>query len=172
MFWAHHRPCLSLELGSIWFHAQTARPSYFTFTCPDFGRTLTVMSPQCWAYTRALHREKSKSLLYPGPHRCHGYKWHAFITSNQKYLMFHLRWKKDVKVPNTWYEYFRLFQTSDTHSVRHLIIKTLLRFDCHKSRLFKFCYKKGQVHKVEDPSWSQTHVVVSCILSGSAYMKI
>ena len=47
-------------------------PWKFTFTCwdliGDFGRALTIrVSLQCWAYTRALKREKSISPLFPGP---------------------------------------------------------------------------------------------------------
>ena len=50
---------------------QTCRGN-FLFTCRDlsraFHRALTIdMSPQCWAYTRALQRQKSISPLFPGP---------------------------------------------------------------------------------------------------------
>ena len=50
---------------------QTCRGN-FLFTCRylsrAFHRALTIdMSPQCWAYTRALHRQKSISPLFPGP---------------------------------------------------------------------------------------------------------
>ena len=40
----------------------------FLFTCRDLNRALTIdMSPQSWAYTRALQRQKSISPLFPGP---------------------------------------------------------------------------------------------------------
>ena len=70
MIWAYHRPCSAVELRGFWFLAQTNH-SNFTFACRDlgraFGRTLTIkMSLPYWSYTWALHREKSKSPLFPG----------------------------------------------------------------------------------------------------------
>ena len=68
MIWAHHHPRSAVERRGFWFHAQTCR-SNDTFTCQDLGRAFSrtsKMSLQCWACTRSLHREKSKSPLFPG----------------------------------------------------------------------------------------------------------
>ena len=67
MLWSQHHPRSIEEPWGFRFHAQTGR-SNFTFTYWDLSRALTIhMSPQCWAYTQALKREKSVSPLYPDP---------------------------------------------------------------------------------------------------------
>ena len=69
-FWSQHHPRSAVEWQDFWFywfHAQTGW-SNFTLNCRDLSRALTIrLSLQCWAYSRALQREKSISLLIPGP---------------------------------------------------------------------------------------------------------
>ena len=69
MFWAQHRPRSAEKLRGFWFHGQTGQSiSHLPagIWAVLFGRSLTLKrSPQCWAYTQALHWEKSKSPLFP-----------------------------------------------------------------------------------------------------------